>query len=417
MSLRILYAAGPGDVIGTYEYWRDGRDDPAQVAMTYSGQFYDLCRELDAQALVISTCSRRASIRDGRFTIQHRPIPLRTRSGVLYHIGQLLHELRLVGAALRFRADVVVVGGYGHWFAFLMLPMLGIHVVPTLHCVLWCKESRPGHSVASRQLLRLNRRMFARCTAIMAVSDDIASQVTEMTAGQHPPLVSFLPTYRRSTFAGVAEPDPTQLPFRVLFAGRVERNKGVFDLLEAARRFKAEGRKGIVFDICGSGSALTGLQAAAGDAGIGDTFRCHGYCNQPEMMGMLSRSHVVAVPTTTEFIEGFNKVVAESVLAGRPVVTSSVCPALSYVREAVVEVPPNDVQAYGNAILRLRDDRQLYDEKRRSSLALQEQFYDEERSWKAALRRILLAICEGREPEPVSWMRESMEVTTPAGRF
>ena len=124
MSLRILYAAGPGDVIGTYEYWRDGRDDPAQVAMTYSGQFYDLCRELDAQALVISTCSRRASIRDGRFTIQHRPIPLRTRSGVLYHIGQLLHELRLVGAALRFRADVVVVGGYGHWFAFLMLPML-----------------------------------------------------------------------------------------------------------------------------------------------------------------------------------------------------------------------------------------------------------------------------------------------------
>ena len=37
--LRILYAAGPGNVLGTYRHWRGGEDDPSQVAMTYSGQF------------------------------------------------------------------------------------------------------------------------------------------------------------------------------------------------------------------------------------------------------------------------------------------------------------------------------------------------------------------------------------------
>ena len=40
--LRIVYAAGPGDVVGTYRHWKEGRDDPSQVAITYSGQFYDL---------------------------------------------------------------------------------------------------------------------------------------------------------------------------------------------------------------------------------------------------------------------------------------------------------------------------------------------------------------------------------------
>lgn len=34
--LRILYVAGPGNVIGTYNHWVKGEDDPAQVSVTYS---------------------------------------------------------------------------------------------------------------------------------------------------------------------------------------------------------------------------------------------------------------------------------------------------------------------------------------------------------------------------------------------
>ena len=52
--LRILYAAGPGDVVGTYRHWKSGVDDPSQVAITYSAQFYQLCKELDADGYVIS---------------------------------------------------------------------------------------------------------------------------------------------------------------------------------------------------------------------------------------------------------------------------------------------------------------------------------------------------------------------------
>jgi glycosyltransferase involved in cell wall biosynthesis len=103
----------------------------------------------------------------------------------------------------------------------------------------------------------------------------------------------------------------------------------------------------------------------------------------------LRMAHVLIVPTTTDFIEGFNQVVVEGVLAGRPVITSSICPALSYVRDAVVEVAPDDVQGYGDAIVRLREDRGLYEEKRLACLAYQPQFYDLKQSWAAALESVL----------------------------
>lgn len=94
-TLRILYTAGPGDVIGTYSHWVEKRDDPSQVAMTYSGQFYEVCRALDAQAYVIGSCGKKNFLRDGRFTIEHRPIPLRCSSKLLNHLGQLWYGLGL----------------------------------------------------------------------------------------------------------------------------------------------------------------------------------------------------------------------------------------------------------------------------------------------------------------------------------
>jgi glycosyltransferase involved in cell wall biosynthesis len=129
-------------------------------------------------------------------------------------------------------------------------------------------------------------------------------------------------------------------------------------------------------------------------AGIERTFICHGYCHKQHMQEIFGRSHIVVVPTRTDFSEGFNRVVCESILSNRPVVTSAVCPALSYVKEAVVEVPPDDVKAYGDAILNLYRDRELYEQKRLACQIVQEQFYNPSKGWGAALKSILLKITE-----------------------
>jgi glycosyltransferase involved in cell wall biosynthesis len=179
----------------------------------------------------------------------------------------------------------------------------------------------------------LNARFFRhRVTAVLSLSNDITEQVKEMLAGSSLPIIPFLPTYRPESFGEGFGPPPPAPPFRVFFAGRIERNKGVFDLLGIAKQFFADGRRDIEFDLCGDGSQLESLRAAVVESGLADRFRCHGHSTKPFMRQMYEQCHVVIVPTTSDFVEGFNKVVAEAVLAGRPVITSSVCPALEYVR-------------------------------------------------------------------------------------
>lgn len=396
-TLRVLYAAGPGDVIGTYSYWVKGQDDPLQVSKTYSSQFYEVCRAIDAQAYVISSCPEKKYLRDGRFIIEHRPIPLRTAKGLLYHLGLLWYGLQLIASAIRFGANAAVVAdGTTHWFVLSLLPVLGVQVIPSLHCGLWRKYV-PQRTV-DKLLLKLSQYLFASCcAAILTVSDEISEQVALLTQERHRLMRRFSPVYRREQFALLHAPSSERSPFRVLFVGRIEPDKGVFDLLEIAHRMKMMGREDITFDLCGNGSALEELRLAALEAGVDSSFVCHGHCNKTQMREMFNQAHTIIVPTRTDFAEGFNKVVAEGVLSGRPVVTSAVCPAVSYVRDAVVEVPPADLIGYSDALIQLCDDPEFYEQKRRGCLALQEQFYDDSHSWGAALKSILVAIQDSRE--------------------
>ncbi len=402
-TLRIFYAAGPGNVLGTYRHWKEGQDDPSQVALTYSGQFYDVVRDLGVEALVVGSSHLPGSLRDGPFRIEHCPAPLRHCRGLLYHIGQTWASLRLLWKAWRFRADVMVVScGSGHWFPLRLARLLGIKIIPALHCVLWGKGSRP--SLAHRLVNRLNRRFFLQnVSGILTASHDIAQQIAQLTNGQHQPTYVFLPTYRREQFLGLPAAALPSRPFRVFYAGRIERDKGVFDLLEIARRFDGAGRTDIEFDLCGAGSVLADLRTAALQAGpdLAARFRCHGHCHKAKMREMFAGAHVVIVPTTTAFLEGFNQVVAEGVLSGRPVITSSVCPALEYVKDAVVEVPPDDVVGYGDAILKLCDDQSFYQAKTEACHAAQDQFYDQRRGWSATLKKVLAraGLTPGRNPE------------------
>jgi glycogen(starch) synthase len=407
--MRILYAAGPGDVIFTYRHWVNGEEDPSQVSMTSSGMFYELCRENGHQAYVISTCHRRGTLTDGNFKIVQHAMPFERGPGPLYHIGQIYAGLRLVWAAMTFRADMaVIVDGSTYWVVLRILPLLGIRVIASLHCVLYPKY-RPLTRL-QRALRRISRTFFVRdALRILTMSDDIARQVIETTNGRQRPTLPFLPTYRRNKFEGIAPPARGVSPFRVLFAGRIERNKGVFDLLSIAEWFAREGRTDIEFHICGTGSESAELARQAQTAGVTERFHLHGYCNWTAMREQYSAAHVVIVPTTSEFVEGFNQVVAEAVLAGRPVITSEVCPAIVYVREAVVEVQVDDVKAYGDAILQLHDDPVLYAEKVSATSCVREQFYDLDRSWMSALRKALAEAGPADQPgsEPQLQLSES----------
>jgi glycosyltransferase involved in cell wall biosynthesis len=394
---RIYYAAGNGDIMGTYAHWKEEKDDPSQLSMTYSGQFFDLCRRLGGTGVVVVHDGRTGVVRDGRFTIrQRRPARFGQGPGPLYHLEQFWQAMRVIAGAVRAGADVVVpASGACHWFPLAVLPMFGIKVVPALHCVLWPKYRRQGR--LGRMITALDKQLFKRCAAILTASSDIEDQLAELIGSERMKkvrLLPFLPTYRSASFPEIV-PAPAMKPFRVLYAGRVVAEKGVFDLVKIAGMLKSEGRV-VEFDICGSGAALEEMKKQAAEQGV--AMRFHGHCNRPVMVEMFRNAHAVIVPTTTGFVEGFNQVVAEGILAGRPVVTSHVCPAIRYVGDAAVVVPPDDVAAYAKALARLADDAAFYRQCADACVAMREQFFDEARGWGAALQkavRIALSVAAG----------------------
>jgi hypothetical protein len=111
----------------------------------------------------------------------------------------------------------------------------------------------------------------------------------------------------------------------------------------------------------------------------------------------MGRSHAVVVPTRKDFDAGFEMTCSEAILSGRPLITSAVCPALHYLKEASIEVEPENVSQYCQAIRRLSEDDALYRAKCQQCGPLRLQFLDSSKSWLTAMRR---AFEEIRPAEP-----------------
>jgi glycogen(starch) synthase len=387
--LRVFYAAGPGDVVGTFRYWREGRADPRQPNVTYSGQFFSTCLELGVEARVVSSNPRRDSTEGEGLRVTNQPRWLELARGPLYHFSRYLHGIRLVRWIRKFDADIVFVSeGSCEWSALRRLPA-SVGIVPVMHCMLWPKVQSP--STGQRLSAAGSKWLFAeRAFSILSASRDITEQVRFIAGSEGVPVRHFLPTYRRAEFDAVRRPSFDGQEFRLFFAGRIEVDKGVFHLLDMADMLRgAAPETKVRLDLCGTGSVLEELRRRVKTRQLEGIVTCHGYCESERLRDILGRSHAVIVPTTSAFIEGFNQVVVEGVLAHRPVITSRVCPALDYVRDAVEEVPPNDVAAYADAAVRLARTPELYERRVTACKQLRDQFFDPGKGFGAVVKETI----------------------------
>ena len=323
------------------------------------------------------------------FVIENRPVPSHLR-GATYHLAMVNWFARLAPKLIRFKPDVLVAtANQNYWFLLFYLRWLGVPVVPSFHTVLWPKFAPVRRTW--RVLWELNRFFILKhVKAALVASKDIARQLQTLVGTAQIDIFEHLPTYPASQFTSIPSPNSVRRPpFRVFFAGRVETNKGVYDVLEIARRLNVDRPGQFQFDICGVGTELDNLRSEIVAADLQNVVRCPGHLDSQRLAAVLGASHAVIVPTTSAFEEGFNMVCAEAILAGRPVITSAVCPALAYIKEAAVEVPPDNVDQYYAAILRLSDDAEFYDMKQQACRPLQAQFYDRDNSWAEKLKAVL----------------------------
>lgn len=390
MNFRIFYAAGPGHIIAAHKHWREGADDPTQMSLTYSGQFADLCRDLDATAYMVSSNEQREFLEDGQFTLEHRPKRV-LGGGLLYHLSEIIYGLSLLVTAVRFRADVAVTSsGTTHYFVLSLFRLCGIRVVTVLHNTLWPKGHLPTR-LGQRIVMKLDGLFFRfMCNAVIGISPECTRQVSELVSGRARSLHVMYPQFRRQNFAGIRPaPNPADRPFKIIFAGRVERNKGVFDILEMARRIEDMHPGMVRWDICGDGTDLQNLRKQHQELRLADTVTIHGWTAPADLRGLQGDSHLSIVPTRSNFAEGMAKTALEAVLAGRPVLASSVTPALEILESAAMAVEANDIDKYINTVIELANDQPRYNRLVLACDGVQKDLYDERKSFSSTLKRVM----------------------------
>ena len=387
--LRLLYALGPGNAVESYRCWKDGAEVLTETSRTYSGQFFEFCRRGGHCGYAISSSRGPERLIDGSMHVENRPKRL-TGSGIRFHLSQALYGISIVLTALRWRADVVIAdSGTTHWALLAPLKVLGIQVVGVLHNVSWPNGYKPTGRF--KRIVLASEGWFWRhiASAVLSVSPECEQQVRELAGNLTAHAVQYRAQFNREDFAPIpAAPPLWRAPFRVMFAGRIERFKGVFDLLKVAVVLQRAHPGRVQFDICGGGSALQELNDAIRSNGLGKVVRTHGTLMRPALLKVYAACHAVIVPTRSDFCEGMPLVCAEAILCHRPVVTSRLSNAVDVLPDALVIATPDDPQSYADAIQRLLGDAALYERLCAACTELQEQFYDPRTSLAAAFTTV-----------------------------
>lgn len=392
---RIFYAtSGPADLIAAHHHWKKGEPHPNVVSVTFSSQIQDACRKLGAQAYLVSSNARNAVEHDPPFTLEHRPNSGTGAAGLKYHVSMVRRGLDLLRTARRFNADLAILdSGCTHYFMFSLFWLFRIRVVTVLHNALWPKGHPPTRPIP-RLVMTLNSVLFWRRLPEGAICMSPECERQILSQFRKPPA-------RRMTFVALAQfyrdryenipppPAHSEIPFQIMFVGRVVIEKGVFDILEMARRIQDRMPGRVRWVLCGDGADLGRLRSAQREMGLESIVEIRGWTLPAAQAEIYARSHAAIVPSRSDCGEAMAMTAIEAVLAGRPVITNDVVPALELLKPACAEARTDDVESYVEQIIRLVTDESEYRKLCLACAELGEQFYNRENGLAAVLERVV----------------------------
>lgn len=396
--MRLFATLGPGDIVDARRRHLAGEAVTGETSILFSEQLSEYCRLAGIKLLGISYHGREDRIEDDTVRFENSSKPLARRGGLFFHLSQLLYAVRLVRAARAFGADLALIdSGTTHYFLLWLFRLAGMSVVVNFHNVMWPQGFQSQRPFA-RLIRKLDGIFFRHGVAGTLGCSPACAQQADTLAGRTLPYEEWRGQFRREGFAPDRAEPAQPAPFRVLFVGRVEENKGALDIVEIARRLASRSPGLATIDLCGDGAALPELRRRLAEAGLTDTVFPHGRLQRPAIVAAYARAHAIIVPTRGDFCEGMPLVCAEAIIANRPIVASRLTNAVPVLGPAIVEVPPEDIDGYVDAIVTLATDAALYRCVAGACAALAEQFFDRSRSYPAALDRMIARLDAGRPP-------------------
>jgi len=223
----------------------------------------------------------------------------------------------------------------------------------------WQKSSREGikrlGAVTIAKALEWDFKRLARGRTVFTVGNEMAGEYRRYTNhvyNHFPCLVNDKQFQMLSTLQ--TSPDPT----RLIYVGRLSREKGLNYLLQALRLLRTGGIF-CILDIVGSGDLEDELSSIAAALGIESQVTFQGYIPYgPLLFDMYRRAAAMVLPSLTE---GLPQVVAEALSIGVPTIATRVggLPSFLTDNETALLVPPRDPVALAQAIELMLSDKNL----------------------------------------------------------
>ena len=238
------------------------------------------------------------------------------------------------------------------------------------HLIDGCGSRRPHKIMANFSRVFSEFETVKRLgITVIANSDYVRSQLIE----------NGLPAAQVVTLrCGIAAPASKHIPLdravhsqqRILFAGRIVKDKGLDWLLRAMPLLDPS----IHLDIAGDGWSMSQMRRLAEELDLGDRLTWHGWCQGEQLEDLYRQSFAVIFPSV--WPEPAGLITLEAYARFRPVIAS----AVGGIPEHIVDgktgilVPPNDVQQLADAINDLAAD---FDKARAIGLAGNALFHEE----------------------------------------
>ncbi|GGB38014.1 hypothetical protein GCM10011492_30910 [Flexivirga endophytica] len=231
------------------------------------------------------------------------------------HPALFLYDPRPVWAALRAPVDVIDIHEEPFALAtaeILLLRKLARQRAPyTLYSAQNIEKRYPAP-------FRRLERAALRGAAGLQVCNDVAGEICCRKGFPGRPVTIGLGV-DRSVFRPHADPGAEVTTTVVGYAGRIERRKGVFVLLDAIERAPE-----LTLRVAGAGSADAELRGAIADRQLGERVQLLGALDGGDLADFYRAIDVLAVPslTTNSWVEQFGRVAVEAMACGTPVVAS-----------------------------------------------------------------------------------------------
>jgi alpha-maltose-1-phosphate synthase len=147
----------------------------------------------------------------------------------------------------------------------------------------------------------------------------------------------------------------------ILFTGRLDYRKGLFDLIESSKYILRE-HPNISFLITGKGILIEKLKKRVHDLGFSKNFSFLGFVPKEKLIQLYQQATIYALPS---HYEGLPTVLLEAMACGCPVVATAVSGNLDVITHGIdgLLVPPKEPEKIAESIMHL-----LYDEEKRKKM-------------------------------------------------